>query len=175
LLALSHQQRTLPGYRPSRASGGATARGATGASARHARGDAGPRGGERPRERSALRGFARNPNRWALSAIGPEPAAQEGEDIPSAPRSGGGLGIAPTCASALRGRTLDRPNHARAAGPGCRSGTAPAGAGRDYFPARVRPAVDRARARHHALAEPAGAAARRCRRRAGDRGQAASR
>ena len=31
-----------------------------------------------------------NPNRRALSALGSEPPAQEGKDIPSAPRSTGG-------------------------------------------------------------------------------------
>ena len=71
-----------------------------------------------------------------------------------------GLGGAQAGSGALRGRALGRPDHARAAGPGGGAGAAPAGAGARHLPARVRPALGGARARHRAFARPARAGGR---------------
>ena len=116
---------------------------------------------------------ARHPDRRPLPAPGPEPAAEEGADVPGPARPAHGPGGARAGAGALRGRALGRPDHARAAGPGHRPGAAPAGAGCRHLPARVRPALDRARARHGALPQPPGAAAGRGDGRADDRRQGA--
>ena len=123
---------------------------------------------------AADRGAARPADGRPLPGARSDPAAPEAADAGGAGRAarrprGGAAG-----AARLRGRALERPDHAGAARPDHRAPPAPAGAAADHLPAGVQPAVACAAARQRAGALPARPARGRRPGRAGGPGQAAA-
>ena len=110
---------------------------------------------------AADRGAARPADGRPLPGARADARSAEAADAGGAGRAarrarGGAAG-----AAGVRGRALDRPDHAGAARPGDRAHPAPAGASADHLPARVQPTLVEAAARQLAGAHPARAARRR--------------
>ena len=111
------------------------------------------------------------PTGESLPAARPDPAAPEAAHAGGAGRPARGARGGAAGAAGLRGRALDRSDHAGAAGPDDRAHPAPAGAAADHLPAGVHAALVGSAARQRAGADPARPARGRGHGRAGGPGQ----